>query len=459
MPNIHLAPSPSLRGACARPRRIAAIIAAALLAGLAAGTHLSAVADDSRALSWKQVVESARLANPELYSDRARIAAARARENAAEGSFYPQVFADASYRRRSVEVGVAGSTDLEDPVRLSSRSSESVYSASVSVEQSIFSGFGDVARVEQAGYELGAAEAEILVTDADLTFSLRQSFADILFSEASIDLSRRIVERRRGNRELVGLRFEGGREHKGSFLRSEAQLTSALYDVERARRQRIASGRSLLALMGDVRSSEIEIVGTLLAAKPPDALPNLDDLAVGSPRFAAAASRARSARAALTIARSQAYPSLSAVGTSGRTDDEIFPDDYDWTIGVSMSLPIFTGGRIGNEVRAAFADLARAEADAESERNRLVREISDSLRLYTDAYDRQAVEAKLLSAAELRAEIARSQYTSGLLTYENWDIIENDLINAERSALQSRRDAVVAEARWKQSLGQGELLP
>ena len=64
---------------------------------------------------------------------------------------------------------------------------------------------------------------------------------------------------------------------------------------------------------------------------------------------------------------------------------------------------------------------------------------------------------EFLAAADLRAEIARTQYTTGLLSFEDWDLIENDLIDNQKAMLASLRDAVLAEAAWEQTLGKGAL--
>jgi outer membrane protein TolC len=68
-----------------------------------------------------------------------------------------------------------------------------------------------------------------------------------------------------------------------------------------------------------------------------------------------------------------------------------------------------------------------------------------------------AVDEEFAAAAQLRAEIARSKYNNGLLSFENWDIIENDLIARQRALLASRRDRVIAEAAWQQAIGQSDL--
>jgi hypothetical protein len=41
------------------------------------------------------------------------------------------------------------------------------------------------------------------------------------------------------------------------------------------------------------------------------------------------------------------------------------------------------------------------------------------------------------------------------MTFEDWDIIENDLIQRLKTFLQSQRDRVIAEASWELAQGKG----
>jgi outer membrane protein TolC len=58
-----------------------------------------------------------------------------------------------------------------------------------------------------------------------------------------------------------------------------------------------------------------------------------------------------------------------------------------------------------------------------------------------------------LESARQRNDEATIRYSSGLMTYENWEIVVTDLVNFERSSIRSKRDAVVSEASWEQSIG------
>ncbi|MDH3513536.1 MAG: TolC family protein, partial [Gammaproteobacteria bacterium] len=74
---------------------------------------------------------------------------------------------------------------------------------------------------------------------------------------------------------------------------------------------------------------------------------------------------------------------------------------------------------------------------------------------YVESVEKLKVDQAFLEAAVTRAEIARSRYNNGLMSFEDWDRIENDLIQRQKTFLQSQRDRVTAEAAWEQAQGKG----
>jgi outer membrane protein len=74
---------------------------------------------------------------------------------------------------------------------------------------------------------------------------------------------------------------------------------------------------------------------------------------------------------------------------------------------------------------------------------------------YAESAEKLKVDQAFLDAAFTRAEIARSKYNNGLMSFEDWDRLESDLIQRQKNFLQSQRDRVVAEAAWEQAQGKG----
>jgi outer membrane protein TolC len=72
---------------------------------------------------------------------------------------------------------------------------------------------------------------------------------------------------------------------------------------------------------------------------------------------------------------------------------------------------------------------------------------------YATATEQARVQAALLAAARQRNAEADVRYNSGLLTYDNWEIIVTDRVNQERQAIQAQLTAATAQAVWENALG------
>jgi outer membrane protein TolC len=183
--------------------------------------------------------------------------------------------------------------------------------------------------------------------------------------------------------------------------------------------------------------------------------PDLKKLAVMTPEHVVAVGQEEAAVAAVTIARAGFYPSFSLSATASRLGKEWFPQTERWSIGAAISIPIFTGGKDYYGTQGAIATRTSAEASRMNVGRQLLVKLEQTYSGYLEASEKLKVDESFREAALKRAEIARGKYNNGLMSFDDWDVIENDLIVRERAVLQSQKDRAAAEAAWAQALGKG----
>lgn len=103
----------------------------------------------------------------------------------------------------------------------------------------------------------------------------------------------------------------------------------------------------------------------------------------------------------------------------------------------------------------AKAEFNQAQADETSGRGEVILALEDSWTKYQDAVDKISVQKKYLEAAEERAKIAKAQYSAGLISFDNWIIIEDKLVENKKIFLDSQANMLIAEAKWLQAKGGG----
>jgi len=298
-------------------------------------------------------------------------------------------------------------------------------------------------------------EANLLQASATLRFNLAKAFYQLLFSQENIVVSRNIVAMRDKEAELVALRYDSGTEYKGNKLRANAQLLQANADLAQSIRDLRTAQRSLDQQLGLDEFTVIGVTSTLAINEPGDLPNDLEPILNSRPDVILQKAVLNTSELSLSQSKSSLWPSLSAnytLATSGPNEFSGAPHSG-W--GVGLSYPLFAGGPTATyyAVAAAKNNLEKSKQDLRSVREQALSDIETSWSGFMGALDQIKVQTALLESARTRNDEADIRYNSGLMTYDNWEIIASDRINQEHQAILAQLNALNAEAVWARSLG------
>ncbi len=409
-----------------------------LMAACALGLLAAAPSVRAETLAWETCVALAAQHNAALRAARDTVSAAEHQTRSAFGGYLPSVSAGTGYTKYNY----------------SGTSPDPSYTASVTATQNLFAGFKDQASVAQAEANTAAAEAALRIAKAQASFDLKSAFAALRYAQDSLKLADDIIRRREENLRLVELRFEGGRENKGSYFLSRAALEQARYERLQAEHALVVARAQLARVLGRDDAGALDVTGNVPENPPPGGI-DAEALLPQVPEYRQALAQEQAATEAVRIARAGLLPTLNLTGTAGRQGEDWFPGDRRNSAGVSLSVPIFSGGKDYYATKGAGASLSAAQANRENLGRTLRTRLQQGYTGFVQAEAKRTVDREFVAAATVRAEIARGKYNNGLLSFEDWDIIENDLINRQKTALVSGRERVTAEATWEQAQGAG----
>jgi NodT family efflux transporter outer membrane factor (OMF) lipoprotein len=176
------------------------------------------------------------------------------------------------------------------------------------------------------------------------------------------------------------------------------------------------------------------------------------------PDLAAAERALAAASADIGVAEGDRYPRLSLAGSVGplRIDaGQLGATLTTWSIGPSLSLPIFDGGRRRATVEAARAAYAAAEADYRTRARQAVREVEEALVRLQSAADREA-DARIAAAGYRRAfEAAQIRWKGGLGSLLEREESRRYTLAADSTLAGVQRDRVAAWVALYRALGGG----
>ncbi len=240
------------------------------------------------------------------------------------------------------------------------------------------------------------------------------------------------------------------RQQLGMAARNEVLLVQV--ERDRAELSRLAAdgaaqvaNANLVRLLDLPPGSEVEPIEPL--ASPAGPRPDLEALVKealdGRPEAAALRSRAAAAQAAVKVARSATLPqaSLSAGYDFARPNARILPPVEEWkgswSVGVSLSITAFDGGRTSAAAAQARAQAAAVRHQLEDLERRIRLEVTSRvLDLGTSRATVEVAERNLEAAGE-SLRVSRDRYHEGL-------IASFELLDAETALLRAGLDRTTA---------------
>jgi multidrug efflux system outer membrane protein len=164
------------------------------------------------------------------------------------------------------------------------------------------------------------------------------------------------------------------------------------------------------------------------------------------PDIAAAERSLAAANARIGVAKAAFFPAISLTGGAGYASaeiDNLFKSDSRlWSIGPSIYLPIFQGGR--NRANLARSRAVYEESIADYRQTVLVafREVQDALTASRLIKDQANAQARAVGSARRGEELSRKRYDAGFVSYL-------EVVDAQRTALEvERADARLRGQQW-----------
>jgi len=169
------------------------------------------------------------------------------------------------------------------------------------------------------------------------------------------------------------------------------------------------------------------------------------------PDVAAAMNQLQAAQARVGVAQAAWFPSLSLTAAGGFASPEI-SDLFKWSartwgIGALMSLPIIDGGRRNAAVQGARAEFDVAVASYREQVLVAFKDVEDELAALRLLTDQSEAQSRAVASASRATALSESRYRNGLVS-------QLELLDAQRSELRNRRQAVqVRAAQYQATVG------
>ena len=397
-------------------------------------------------ITWGDCLKETHKNNPDLISAEEDINIQKAGKDITASALYPQISANVA--------GSTSKTSTTSSSGITTSSTSDSYTYGVSGSQLIFDGSKSIQEVKAASQNIEAARQAYRFTSSGVRLNLRSAFVALLKAQELTGVAEDIVKIRRNSLILITLRYQSGLEHKGALLTAEANLAEANFELSQARRNVEFAQRQVVKEMGRKEFMAVAVKGDFTVSDTVRAKPDFEELVTNNPSLLEAIAKKNSALFGLNSAYGDFYPELSASAGAQKKSAQWPPENDQWNLGLSVTMPLFEGGLQFAQVSQAKARYRQLEADEMSVRNTAIVNLAQAWAGLQDAIETVEVRRKSLEAAKERSKIAEAQYAAGFISFDDWIIIENTLVAAKKSYLDAQADALLFEAGWIQAKGE-----
>ena len=357
-------------------------------------------------LALTDVVELALCNNPQTQSLWASSRAQAAQLGSSLSSYLPTL---------SGPISILNSRNLSTTTRVSTRS------YSLSISYLLYDFGGREAGVENAKQLLVAANATRDATLQTVYLNAVQAYYTLLSSGASVQGFLAAEEAAQKSRDAAEARYRAGSATPADRLQAQTALSQAALNRIRAEGDAASARGALANAMGYEATQPFELAPVPESVLDPVAEQGIGELIEQArrnrPDLLAAEAQIKAAEANLAAVRAAGLPSLSLSGSVSRSEsamDGLSSTSRQNSVGVSLSVPWFSGYRDTYNRRVAQAQLEGKVA----ERDRVANQIAlDVWKAYqTLRTNGQALRAAddLLASAEQSEKVASGRYQAGV---------------------------------------------
>ena len=311
---------------------------------------------------------------------------------------------------------------------------ETLFQASAVVGYTVYDGGARGARISASESQARGAQSDLRSARQELIGQVAASYLAVLLAREQLDAHDQRIAALQSELERVQVLLAVGRAPRLEVLRAEAALADA--DANRVRTvtmRRLAEG-DLGRLMGlsdgSLRERALREI-TLQAGSAVDRTRLFSESLATNPGVQRARDDLTSAEAAVGVARGARRPSVDLQGAYvdyGSLDGHVTGE---WNVGLGISVPVFTGGRLRH-------DVSRAEALREaSHENLRLAELGAAVsvdRALATLEEAEARAASLHTAVDRSAEVARIER----LRLDTGTGVQADYLQAEATLLSLR---------------------
>jgi hypothetical protein len=402
------------------------------------------------------LISRALAANQDLKIAASRVAEAKAARTVARADFFPQVSAGGSATRSQGSEAASA-----NPAFGGGQTSNSFnLNLDASWEPDIFG--GTRRNVEAATADIQAAAENTRDVQVGLVAEVATAYLELRGYQARKSVAERNLKSQKDTLELTKSRQAAGVANDLDVARAEAQTEATAATLPQFEALLRRSIYRLGVLLGGAPGSVVdELISSKAQPEVPPAVPVglPSDLVRRRPDVRRAERQLAAATARIGVATADLYPKFSLTARAGLSSleaEELFKGKAGlWSLGPSLSWPVFTAGKIKGNIAIQNARQEQAALAFEKSVYLALEDVEGSLISFGQEQKRYASLTRSVNATRRASSLASDRYKAGLENFLTVLEADRQLLSAEDAQVSSQTQVSLNLVKLYKALGGG----
>lgn len=294
-----------------------------------------------------------------------------------------------------------------------------------------------------------------------LVTGVARSYVQLRELDLRLEIARHTLRDRQEAYRIAQARFLGELNSEAEVRQAESELRNAEALVPQLEKQvaqkehelSVLLGHNPMALERGLSLDELRLP-SVPADLPSQLLEQRPDIRQAEQELAAATAR-------IGVAKGEYFPKFSLTGSLGNSSVDLArlfagPAGL-WSYGASLTLPLFTAGKIAGQVKAANAQEQQALFNYQRSLLAAFKEVEDALVDQSRTRQQVAAQAGQVDALRNYLRLARLRYENGYTNYLEVLDAQRNLFNVQLALAQGRSTALQALINLYKAFGGGWL--
>lgn len=305
---------------------------------------------------------------------------------------------------------------------------------------------------------LNLTREQLKAKTAEVIFNVKQAFYGVLLSQQFLEITEASLKNAEENLNNVKSYHAQGLTSDYELMQAEVMVENIrpkLYELENIYDD---ASSKLKMVMGVEQSSDIKVIGEIEfdQTEIPDVEDAISEAVSKNYDLSSLQVKRQIDEEFVAIDRSEYWPQLAAFGNftyAGSSDEWNFQNYNSTTVGLSLSINLFKGGRTANKVEQSLIGLRQTEEQLNNLKDYIISEVKNTINNIERVKKQIDAVERNVELAEKAYQISVTRYNEGTGTQLEVKNSNLELQTAKTNRLQAVHDYIIAVAKLNKLMG------